>query len=91
MIFGELITAMVTPFDKNYNIDQDAALKMMEHLVKNGSDGILISGTTGESPTLDDEEKIKLFKLAVKNFKNKTKIIAGTGTYDTKHSVELSK
>ncbi|MBE3089853.1 MAG: 4-hydroxy-tetrahydrodipicolinate synthase [Actinobacteria bacterium] len=91
MIFGELITAMVTPFDKNYNLDQDATLKMMEHLVKNGSDGILISGTTGESPTLDDEEKIKLFKLAVKNFKNKTKIIAGTGTYDTKYSVELSK
>ena len=91
MIFGELITAMVTPFDKNYNIDQDATLKMMEHLIKNGSDGILISGTTGESPTLDDEEKIKLFKLAVKNFKNKTKIIAGTGTYDTKYSVELSK
>ena len=57
MIFGELITAMVTPFDKNYNIDQDAALKMMEHLVKNGSDGILISGTTGESPTLDDGKK----------------------------------
>jgi 4-hydroxy-tetrahydrodipicolinate synthase len=91
LIFGELITAMVTPFDKNYNIDKDAALQMMEHLIKNGSDGILISGTTGESPTLDDEEKLKLFKLAVKNFKNKTKIIAGTGTYNTKHSVELSK
>src|SRR4030043_1832838 len=82
---------MVTPFDKNYNLDQDATLKMMEHLVKNGSDGILISGTTGESPTLKDEEKIKLFKLAVKNFKNKTKIIAGTGTNDTRHSIELSK
>jgi 4-hydroxy-tetrahydrodipicolinate synthase len=90
-MFGELITAMVTPFDKNYNLDQGAALDMMEHLVKNGSDGILISGTTGESPTLADEEKIKLFKLAVKNFKNKTKILAGTGTYDTKHSVELSQ
>lgn len=91
MEFGELITAMVTPFDKNCNLNLEACNKLIEHLIKNGSDGILLSGTTGESPTLTDEEKIQLFRLGVKNFGAKIKIIAGTGTYDTKHSIELSK
>ena len=90
MSFGELITAMVTPFDKNNKINLEKASQLMEYLVKNGSDGILLAGTTGESATLTDEEKIELFNLGVKRFKSKTKIIAGTGTYDTGHSVELS-
>lgn len=91
MEFGELITAMVTPFDEKGSLNIETCNDLMEHLIKNGSDGILLSGTTGESPTLTDEEKIELFKLGVKNFKGRTKIIAGTGTYDTRHSIELSK
>jgi 4-hydroxy-tetrahydrodipicolinate synthase len=90
MSFGELITAMVTPFDKDNKVNLEEASHLIEHLVKNESDGILLAGTTGESATLTDEEKIELFTLGVKKFKAKTKIIAGTGTNDTGHSVELS-
>lgn len=88
---GEVITAMVTPFDENYNLDLEACAKLMNYLIENGSDGILLSGTTGESPTLSDEEKIKLFEFAKNNFGDRTKIIAGTGSNDTKHSIDLSK
>jgi 4-hydroxy-tetrahydrodipicolinate synthase len=90
MSFGELITAMVTPFDEDNKVNLEEASKLMEHLIKSESDGILLAGTTGESATLTDEEKIGLFKFGVKRFKSKTKIIAGTGTNDTGHSVELS-
>lgn len=89
--FGEVITAMVTPFDHDLKVDFNLAHKLMEHLVANGSDGILLSGTTGESPTLSDEEKLKLFHFGQKNFSSKVKIIAGTGSNDTRHSVLLSK
>ncbi len=88
---GELITAMVTPFNKESQLDLGSTRKLMEHLIDNGSDGILLSGTTGESPTLTDKEKLGLFDYAVKNFKNKTKIIAGTGSNDTGHSIEISQ
>lgn len=88
---GEVITAMVTPFNQELEVDLGLAHKLMEHLVSNGSDGILISGTTGESPTLDDEEKLNLFKYAQENFGAQAKIIAGTGSNDTRHTVELSK
>jgi 4-hydroxy-tetrahydrodipicolinate synthase len=90
MSFGELITAMVTPFDKDNKVNFEEASKLIEHLIKNESDGILLAGTTGESATLTDEEKIGLFTIGVNKFKSKTKIIAGTGTNDTGHSVELS-
>lgn len=88
---GEVITAMVTPFDKGYKLDIESSHKLMQYLVDEGSDGILLSGSTGESSTLDDKEKIKLFKLAKDNFGDKIKIIAGTGSNDTRHSIELSK
>ena len=88
---GEVITAMVTPFNKNFKLNLDNCYRLMNYLIDNGSDGILLSGTTGESPTLSDEEKIKLFKFAKKNFGDRTKIIAGTGSNDTRHSIELSK
>ena len=91
MDFGELITAMVTPFDRNNRLDFTAVEKLIAHLIKQGSDAILLAGTTGESPTLTDEEKLELFKFAVKNFKREIKIIAGTGSNDTNHSIELSK
>lgn len=90
MSFGELITAMVTPFDKDNKVNFEEASNIIEHLIKNESDGVLLAGTTGESTTLTDEEKIGLFTLGAKRFKSKTKIIAGTGSNDTGHSVELS-
>lgn len=89
---GEVITAMVTPFDKKYNLDLDSCGKLLNYLIdEEASEGILLSGSTGESSTLDDNEKIKLFKFAKDNFGDKVKIIAGTGSNDTRHSIELSK
>jgi 4-hydroxy-tetrahydrodipicolinate synthase len=88
---GELITAMVTPFDGKNKINFDSCSKLMDHIIDQGSDGILLSGSTGECATLSDEEKIELFKFAKVNFGDKTKIIAGTGSNDTAHSLELSK
>jgi 4-hydroxy-tetrahydrodipicolinate synthase len=91
MNFGELITAMVTPFDKGGKIDFSAAEKLISHLLENGSDSVLLAGTTGESPTLTDAEKIELFKFGVDKFGSRTKIIAGTGSYSTEHSIRLSQ
>ncbi len=88
---GEVITAMVTPFDKDYNLDLDSCAKLIKYLIDEGSDGILLAGSTGEASTLDDNEKIELFKFAKDNFGDKIKIIAGTGSNDTRHSIELSK
>ena len=89
--FGELITAMITPFNENLKINWQSVDKISDHLIKTGTDSILVSGTTGESPTLRDEEKIDLVKFLKKKFKDKIKIISGTGSYDTAHSCELSK
>ncbi len=91
MNFGEVITAMVTPFNKEGEVDFCSLKNLIEHLIINDSDAVLLAGTTGESPTISDEEKIKLFEFAVNNYKNKIKIIAGTGSNDTNHSIELSK
>lgn len=91
MDLGEVITAMVTPFDKDFKIDWESTDKLMDYLVENGSDSLLLAGTTGESPTLTDDEKIALFEFGKKKFENKIKIIAGTGSYDTYHTIELSK
>jgi 4-hydroxy-tetrahydrodipicolinate synthase len=91
MNYGDLITAMVTPFDKDFNLDPDKAKNLIKHLSESGSSSILLSGTTGESPTLTDDEKLTLFKIGVENSEKDMKIIAGTGSYNTKHSIELSK
>ncbi len=91
MDFGQLVTAMVTPFKKDFSLDLKSTGRLIEHLIKNGSDSILLSGTTGESPTLTDEEKIELFDYCVKNFGEKVKFIAGTGSNGTRHSIELSR
>jgi 4-hydroxy-tetrahydrodipicolinate synthase len=88
---GELITAMITPFNKENKINFDSCSKIMGHIIDQGSDGILLSGSTGECATLRDEEKIELFKFAKVNFGNRAKIIAGTGSNDTAHALELSK
>jgi 4-hydroxy-tetrahydrodipicolinate synthase len=91
MSIGGILTAMVTPFDKDGALDEDAAVRLMHHLLENGSDGLVLAGTTGESPTLTDEEKCRLWELAVTETRRDAIIVAGTGTYDTRHSVELTE
>jgi 4-hydroxy-tetrahydrodipicolinate synthase len=87
---GRLLTAMVTPFKENGSVDYHAAADLAQMLVKDGSDGVVVSGTTGESPSLTDAEKIELVK-AVKDAIPGKNVVAGTGSNDTHHSVELSK
>ncbi len=92
MSFGRLITAMVTPFDENLNIDWDTTAKLIDYLIdEQKSDSLVVSGTTGESPTLSDDEKVDLFRFAVKHAAGRCKIIAGTGSNETAHSVHLTK
>ncbi len=92
MDFGRLITAMVTPFDTDNNIDWDAAAKLIDYLIDvQKSESLVIAGTTGESPTLSDNEKVELFKFAVKHAAGRCKIIAGTGSNNTAHSIALTK
>ena len=67
MNFGKILTAMVTPFDQHGEIDFHATENLINHLIANGTDGFVVAGTTGESPTLSDEEKIELFKFAVES------------------------
>ncbi len=87
---GRLLTAMVTPFKEDGAIDYDAAARLAVILVNDGSDGVVVSGTTGESPTLSDAEKIELLRV-VRQAIPKHDVVAGTGSNDTHHSVELSK
>ena len=91
MSIGGILTAMVTPFGKDGGLDEDAAVRLMHHLLENGSDGLVLAGTTGESPTLTDDEKIRLWELAVSETRRDAIIVAGTGTYDTRHSVKLTE
>ncbi len=87
---GRLLTAMVTPFKDDGSVDYEAAQQLAVMLVHDGSDGVVVSGTTGESPSLSDAEKIELLR-AVKGAIPKNDVVAGTGSNDTHHSVELSK
>lgn len=83
---------MVTPFDDSGAVDHQKAHDLARHLVAEGSDALVVAGTTGESPTLSDEEKVALFKTVIDAVaEKKTKVIAGTGTNDTAHSVELTE
>ena len=91
MNFGQLITAMVTPFDTNGEIDFDATKTLVNYLIANGSDGLVVAGTTGESPTLTTEEKVELFKFVVKVVKGRVPVIAGTGSNNTRASIGLTK
>ena len=90
MPIGGVLTAMVTPFDSHGHVDEDAAVELMRHLLANGSDGIVVAGTTGEGATLDDEEKCRLFELAVAECGDAT-VVAGTGSNDTAHTVHLTE
>ncbi|WP_418790162.1 4-hydroxy-tetrahydrodipicolinate synthase [Phosphitispora sp. TUW77] len=88
--FGRVLTAMVTPFDSKMEVDYGQARKLARYLADNGSDGIVVAGTTGESPTLTREEKIRLFETIVDEVGNRVKVIAGTGSNITSDSVSLT-
>ncbi len=91
MNFGQIVTAMVTPFNEHGDIDFEATRNLIEHLIANGTDSLVVSGTTGESPTLTTEEKVQLFKFVVKVVNGRIPVIAGTGSNNTRESVELTR
>ncbi len=89
--FGSLLTAMVTPFKENGEVNYQEAKKLAAKLIDEGCDGLVICGTTGEVPTLKQEEKLKLLETIVTEVGDRANIIAGTGSYNTSKSIELSK
>jgi 4-hydroxy-tetrahydrodipicolinate synthase len=90
-MLGNVLTAIVTPFRDDGAIDFVAFQKLARHLVTNGSDGIVVAGTTGESPTLSDSERLDLFRSALEAVGEEASVVAGTGTYSTAHSVHLTE
>ena len=88
---GRLMTAMVTPFDDNGKVDYERAKLLAKSLLDSGSDGVVVSGTTGESPTLSTEEKLRLFAEVKGAIGDRGAVVAGTGNYNTAESIELSK
>jgi hypothetical protein len=91
MNFGQVLTAMITPFDHNGEVDFNATKTLVNYLIANGSDGLVVAGTTGESPTLTTEEKVDLFKFVVKVVDGRVPVIAGTGSNNTKASISLTR
>ena len=89
--FGRVLTAMVTPFGPDGALDEAAVQQLATHLVDAGNDGLVISGTTGESPTTSDDEKDRLLRAVLDAVGDRARIVAGVGTYDTAHSVELAQ
>jgi 4-hydroxy-tetrahydrodipicolinate synthase len=89
-VLGEILTAAVTPFRPDGSVDEATFRRLCTHLVDTGSDGIVVAGTTGESPTLTDEERLGLFAAAVETVGDRATVVAGTGTYSTAHSVHLT-
>ncbi|RBM05097.1 4-hydroxy-tetrahydrodipicolinate synthase [Streptomyces sp. PT12] len=89
--FGRVLTAMVTPFTADGALDTDGAQRLATHLVDAGNDGLIVNGTTGESPTTSDAEKSRLVRAVVEAVGDRAHVVAGVGTNDTRHSVELAK
>jgi 4-hydroxy-tetrahydrodipicolinate synthase len=90
-VLGAIITAAVTPFDADLRIDSDAFATLVRFLKQNSSDSVVVSGTTGEASTLDDDEKVELFRIACTERTDGFKVVAGTGSNDTAHSVHLTE
>ncbi|KGX88390.1 4-hydroxy-tetrahydrodipicolinate synthase [Pontibacillus litoralis] len=90
MKFGKIVTAMVTPFDNKGNLDLDKTTKLVEYLINNGTEGLVVNGTTGESPTLTTEEKVALCKHVVEVVNKRVPVIVGTGSNNTHTSIELT-
>ncbi|MGW2327124.1 4-hydroxy-tetrahydrodipicolinate synthase [Streptomyces sp. NPDC001700] len=89
--FGRVLTAMVTPFTADGALDLDGAQRLATHLVDAGNDGLIVNGTTGESPTTSDAEKAELVRAVVEAVGDRAHVVAGAGTNDTRHSVELAR
>jgi 4-hydroxy-tetrahydrodipicolinate synthase len=90
-MLGRLLTAIATPFHDDGAVDFDAFQRLAQHLVDSGSDGLVVAGTTGESPTLTDGERLDLVRAAVESVGDQAAVVAGTGTYSTAHSVHLTE
>jgi len=90
-MLGNVLTAIVTPFREDGGVDFDAFQRLARHLVDNGSDGLVVAGTTGESPTLTDDERLDLVRAALEAVGEDASVVAGTGTYSTTHSVHLTE
>jgi 4-hydroxy-tetrahydrodipicolinate synthase len=88
---GAILTAMVTPFDAQGRVDEEAAVNLMHHLADHGSDGLVVCGTTGEATTLTDDEHVGMIELAVKEMGGRMSIVAGAGSNDTRHAVHLTE
>src|SRR5918998_2523495 len=88
---GAILTAIVTPFDDELNLDEDALVALHRHLCEHGSDGIVACGTTGEAPTLSDEEHLRVVELACQTRPEGTTVVAGTGSNDTAHAVHMTE
>jgi 4-hydroxy-tetrahydrodipicolinate synthase len=89
-VLGEILTAIVTPFREDGSVDYERFRELARYLVDNGSDGLVVTGTTGESPTLTDDERFELYAAAVDAVGDRATVVAGTGTYSTAHSVHLT-
>jgi 4-hydroxy-tetrahydrodipicolinate synthase len=90
-VLGDILTAIVTPFKPDGAVDIERFRALAAHLVANGSDGLVVTGTTGESPTLSDAERYELYEAALDEVGDRATVVAGTGTYSTHHSVELTQ
>ncbi|MGB2851842.1 MAG: 4-hydroxy-tetrahydrodipicolinate synthase [Solirubrobacterales bacterium] len=90
-MFAGVITAMVTPFGEDGGVDLPGCRRLARHLLENGSDGLVLSGTTGESPTLDDDEKLGILGAVREELGPQAQLIVGSGSNDTRHSVELTR
>ncbi len=91
MMLGRVLTAIVTPFSEDGTVDTDAFQRLARYLVEHGSDGVVVAGTTGESATLSDDERLGLFGAAIDAVGDDATVVAGTGTYSTAHSVHLTE
>jgi 4-hydroxy-tetrahydrodipicolinate synthase len=88
---GAILTAVVTPFDDRLRVDEDAFARLLNHLIEHGSDGVVVAGTTGEAPTLTDDEQLRLVELAVGELRGRATVVAGTGSNETRHAVHLTE
>jgi 4-hydroxy-tetrahydrodipicolinate synthase len=89
-VVGTILTAIVTPFDDALHVDEEAFVRLLHHVVDLGSDGVVVCGTTGEAATLTDDEQIATIKLAVAELGGRATVVAGAGSNDTRHAVELT-
>jgi 4-hydroxy-tetrahydrodipicolinate synthase len=90
-VFGTVLTAMVTPFAEDLSLDTDGLARLAEHLVDAGNDGLVVNGTTGEAPTTSDAEKASAVRAVVEAVGGRAKVVAGIGTNDTAHTIELAR